>query len=384
MSEKVSFPLLNNSNYSTWKVRMQMLLIRDDYWFAIDEPKPEPVSTSWKQANQKALATIVLGLSDNQMQLVKNVTSAKDAWVKLKAHHESATMTSRVSLLKRICNLNMTEDQEMEKHLFELEELFNRLQCAGQQMDTSLQIALILRSVPDSYSGLVTALESRKDEDLSIELVKQKLVDEWQRRSERFGSSAKTDERAMRMYVKRQEEKVCYYCRKPGHFKRNCRLFKKEQGEKEEDDRDARAKQVAEADNPICFTVGSRQCRGRWLVDSGCSNHMTNDRSFFDKLDETAKVDVMLADGSRSKSAGTGEGLVKCYGSDGKPREIRVKEVMYVPELCSGLLSVRKLTQKGFRVQFEAAKCDIISTGGNVVAVGEVSDNLYELKTKRV
>lgn len=361
-----------------------MLLMRDDWWFAIEEPRPDPATSSWKKGNQKALATIVLFLSDNQMHLVKDVTTAKDAWMKLKSFHEKATMTSRVSLLKRICNMNMTEGQEMEKHLFELEELFDRLHCAGQQLDTSLRIAMMLRSVPDSYDGLVTALESRKDEDLTIELVKQKLMDEWQRRSERLGNPGESDEKALKLYTKRQEQKVCYYCSKPGHFKRNCRLFKREQCGKEDEERTATAKQAAEAENPICFTVGSRQCKGRWFVDSGCSNHMTNDRRFFKKLDETVTVDVILADGSRSKSAGIGEGLVKCLGSDGKLKEILIKEVMYVPELCSGLLSVRKLTRKGFRVQFGAKRCDIIGLSGKLVAVGELNDDLYELKTEEM
>lgn len=112
MSEKITIPLLNNNNYSTWKVRMQMLLIRDDYWFVIEEPTPDLVPNSWKRENQKALETIVLFLSDNQMHLVKDVTTAK-VWLKLKAYHESETMTSRVFLLKRICNLNMTEGQEI-------------------------------------------------------------------------------------------------------------------------------------------------------------------------------------------------------------------------------------------------------------------------------
>lgn len=363
---------------------MQALLMREDFWFVIEDPQPDPITSNWKRGNQKALATIVLFLSDNQMNLVKNVATAKDAWIQLKEYHEKATMTSRVSLLKRICSMNMTEGQEMEKHIFELEELFDRLQCAGQQMDSSLKIAMILRSVPSSYGGLVTALESRKDEDLTIELVKQKLIDEWQRRSEQSENSNESDERAMKAQSKRQEEKVCYYCRKPGHFKRNCRLFKKEQGEQEEDDRAVRAKQVAEAANPICFTVGSRQCKGRWFVDSGCSNHMTSDRSFFDKLDETATVDVILADGSKSKSAGIGEGSVKCFGSDGRAHKILFKDVMYVPNLCSGLLSVRKLTQKGYRVQFQTSRCDVIDPTGKVVAIGEVRENLYELKSEEM
>lgn len=109
MAEKISFPLLNNGNYSTWKVRMEMLLTRDDYWFEVEDPKPEPATSAWKKANQKALATIVLFIEDSQMNLVKGAATARDAWLKLKAYHEKASMTSRVSLLKRICSLNLSE-----------------------------------------------------------------------------------------------------------------------------------------------------------------------------------------------------------------------------------------------------------------------------------
>lgn len=235
-----------------------MLLIRDDYWFAVEETEPEPTTAAWKKANQKALATIVLFLEDSQMHLVKGATTAQDAWTKLKAYHEKATMTSRVSLLKRICNLNLVEGNaegpDMERHLFELDELFDRLQCAGQELESSLKIAMVLRSLPDSFDILVTALESRKEEDLTMEIVKQKLLDEWQRRTERtVSASSNFDDRALRSVAKRHEEKVCFYCRKPGHFRRNCRLFLKKQRGDDDDSEDA--KQATEKDRYVCFAV---------------------------------------------------------------------------------------------------------------------------------
>lgn len=385
MAEKISFPLLNNGNYSTWKVRMEMLLTRDDYWFAVEDPKPEPVTSDWRKANQKALATIVLFLEDSQMNLVKGVTTARDAWTKLKSYHEKASMTSRVSLLKRICSLNLVEGRaegpDMERHLYELDELFDRLQCAGQVLEPSLKIAMVLRSLPDSYDVLVTALESRKDEDLTMEIVKQKLLDEWQRRTERsVSSSFGTGESALKSVAKRQEEKVCFHCRKPGHFRRNCRLFLKQRGD--DDEGTAEAKQATEKERSVCFAVRKNRQKGRWIIDSGCSGHMTNDKEFFSKL-EKADVDVVLADGSVVKAAGVGEGSIQCIDGAGNPKKIFVKNVLFIPSLYSGLLSVRTLLQKGFKVEFGASSCSIVGQAGGVVALGELRENLFELKMGR-
>lgn len=383
MAEKVLLPPLNNSNYSCWKMRMQMLLIRDDYWFVVEKPKPEPVTPAWTKANQKALATIVLFIDDSQMNLVKDVSTARDAWLKLKNYHEKSSMTSRVSLLKRICNLNLieerTEEHGMEKHLFELEELFDRLQCAGQDLGSSLKIAMVLRSLPDSFDVLVTALETRKDEDLTMEVVKQKLLDEWQRRSERAVNHGYGNGESVLKSVVKGQEKVCYHCQKPGHFRRNCRLLRKQQNS--ENRSAAEANQAMDRENPVCFAVRKCLRQGCWFIDSGCSSHMTNDRQFFSTLDETTKVDVVLADGSISKSAGIGEGSVLCVDGDGNLKKILIKNVFYIPNLYSGLLSVHSLLQKGFSVEFGSSKCKIVDLTGKIVAFGESRNNLFELRT---
>ncbi|EDM69369.1 hypothetical protein RAZWK3B_08266 [Roseobacter sp. AzwK-3b] len=41
---KFSFARLNNQNYQDWKFRMEMLMIREELWYVIDEPKVEPVT----------------------------------------------------------------------------------------------------------------------------------------------------------------------------------------------------------------------------------------------------------------------------------------------------------------------------------------------------
>lgn len=217
---------------------------------------------------------------------------------------------------------------------------------------------------------------------MTIDFVKQKLLDEFQRRIERSGAS---NEKVMK--AKDKKNKVCFQCQKPCHFKAQCRLLKQQQqqqnakSDSKEVKRESKAKQAAEKDSPVCFTVGEYTKGGCWYIDSGLSTHMTSERSFFVKLDRNVKTEVVLADGSVTKACGIGEGTVRCPDGDGKVKDTTISEVLYIPALNSGLISVRKLAQKGFEVKFSATECQIKSGSGSVVATGVTSGNLYLLKT---
>lgn len=50
-----------------------------------------------------------------------------------------------------------------------------------------------LRSLPPSYGGIVSALDSRADDEISMDMVKSRLMDEFYRRMERDGFSGKPD-----------------------------------------------------------------------------------------------------------------------------------------------------------------------------------------------
>lgn len=83
---------------------------------------------------------------------------------------------------------------------------------------------------------------------------------------------------------------------------------------------------------------------------------MSSDKSFFTSLVERAGADVVLANGKKTKTAGYGEGLIRGVDSDGKPVEIRITEVLFVPGLDGNLLSVGKMASKGFVVHFTEAR----------------------------
>jgi len=45
-----------------------------------------------------------------------------------------------------------------------------------------------------------------------------------------------------------------------------------------------------------CFTTSDNSCYS-WLIDNGCTNHMTNDHKLFKELDKTVVSKVKIGNG---------------------------------------------------------------------------------------
>ena len=91
--------MLSNSNYHYWKIRIEHLLILKDLQnFLYDDP---PTSTpaeiaSWIKKAKKA----GLSLSNDLLENVRDVTSAKDMWTSIKNIFERHTLLNKLTARK--------------------------------------------------------------------------------------------------------------------------------------------------------------------------------------------------------------------------------------------------------------------------------------------
>lgn len=293
----------------------------------------------------------------------------------------------------------------MVDHLLELDELFDRLKAANLELQKELMVAMVLRSLPESYDNLVVALEARADDDITLKLVKQKLTDEYQKRVDQRGGAS--ENRALRISSRKVEQKVCFYCKQPGHFRRECRKYLESRREDAESGmrqekahkKEEKVNQVYSSGAPLCFTatkyVGdtdkpsgiSAACSiagGRqrsWFVDSGATHHMTYDRSFFTTMVQSERVPVTLANGDRTMSEGCGSGMLRCVDADGKEVDVKLENVLWVPKLDSSLLSVSTIISKGFSVLFNDKGCTVLDHAGSAQVFAERCGGLYVLRT---
>ena len=85
-----------------------------------------------------------------------------------------------------------------------------------------------------------------------------------------------------------------------------------------------------------------------------------------------------VANGQQVSSAGKGDGFFYCKFSD-TVKKVPVKNVLFVPNLESNLISVKQLTKQGNAVTFEKDNC-IITRADDTIAKGEIRNNLFRLE----
>ena len=280
----------------------------------------------------------------------------------------------------------------MEQHITDFLNNINQLAALGQHLTDELQAALLLQSLPDSYDTLVTTLEGRPDKDLTVDLVKGKLIDEYKKRlGSKYTKENYDNEAAMKSTFKNisngsQSKRSCFFCKKSGHFKSECIKYKawknKEKANKAAEERRQDFCLLArdgKASKDACLTVKESYV---WVVDSGATSHMVNTKDFFKTFDSNRKGHVRLADdGKLAAVQGIGSGSIKCSLGKSKQKiaEICVSDVLYVPSLGSNLLSVKKLAKAGHKIIFQDNDC-FITKNGVLQATACLSPELYEIK----
>lgn len=384
---KVTIEKLNDGNYAVWKFKMRLLLTKEKLLKVVTDPKPDAADATWISNDEKAQAVIGLALDDTQLIHVMQKETAKEMWDALKDYHERASLSSIIHVVRRLITIRMSENGNMAEHLKDMAALRLRLVALGEEVKDNWFVALMLSSLPRSYDGLIVALESRPDADLTVDFVKGKLLDEGRRRAE--SDSVGAGEKALVMNTVKpksaskhnaKKEVLCHYCKKEGHFRRDCRKLAQDKRDKDKTDGQKASMAIKSGSGfEVCLAAGVAAGNGFWYLDSGATAHMTSDASLLDGVDKTKATAVCLADGKSIKSAGSGTGKLVSFNGDGVKMNVRLDNVLHVPSLAGNLLSVSRITDLGFRVLFGETECHILK-GEQSVLVGQRKGGLYHLK----
>jgi hypothetical protein len=187
-------------------------------------------------------------------------------------------------------------------------------------------------------------------------------------------------------FSKKTEKKkftgACHNCGKKGHQKRDC--WAKGGGKEGQGPRQRRAEEPEANHVGVRFSlsVSRRNEEHRdmeWILDSGASDHMTGHSSSFTSMKRiNSEEHVSLADKTKLKIEGIGS-IELIAMVDGKAKSIEIKNVLYIPRIKKNLISIKRLTEKGCRVEFDS-KGALITYAGQTVAMGELhSGNVYKL-----
>ena len=167
---------------------------------------------------------------------------------------------------------------------------------------------------------------------------------------------------------------LCHGCGIPGHFRANCPKVKKNVS--------FSGKNKESADHsgwyPTVFLHAIENSKiSSWIVDSGASAHMCNDELLFTELDKKAQSKVVVGDGRIVMCLGKGKVKV-LTSSKHENTEIIMNDVLFVPDLGENLVSVRRLAEKGYTVEFQGHSC-ILKRGNSKESIAIIDKGLYRM-----
>lgn len=239
--------IFNGKDFNNWKFRIEILLREHDVEDFIetsleerDEIKPnhlddqatktakEKLKEELKKKERKCFSLIVQRIGNNFLEYVKDKKNPKEAWKSLSNAFERKGVSNRMYLRRRLLTLKMKEDDNLESHLLNFDKILRDLKSVGGKMEEEDVICQLLLSLPENYDSVVTALETMKPDELTMEFVKGRLLDcDTKRRTNTFAEprseSKKVNEEYPTAMMSRNRKYIkCFICGKSGHFQNNC------------------------------------------------------------------------------------------------------------------------------------------------------------------
>ncbi|HEV7738404.1 MAG TPA: DDE-type integrase/transposase/recombinase, partial [Chlamydiales bacterium] len=100
----------------------------------------------------------------------------------------------------------------------------------------------------------------------------------------------------------------------------------------------------------------------QWMLDSGCTDHMTNDLSDFSSYTPLPTSHITLADKNKTQIEYYGKGVINgTTDVDGQKNTIVLENTLFSPGLNGRFISLTTLTEKGVVVIFQRQRASIIS-----------------------
>ena len=187
----------------------------------------------------------------------------------------------------QLYGLYMKKGTHISEHLRKIDELSDQLEAIGEHVSEVHKVAVLLRSVQETYPTLVTAFLARGNDELTLVFVKQALLDKEQRRVKPSDLPVSSEDLALRAGRGRTRVSgsiTCFKCGRKGHFARDC--LKSKSAKQHHRAKKAEKQEDTESDsgggNEMFFAKVDLRASAQssdWIIDSGASRHMTFEKN---------------------------------------------------------------------------------------------------------
>src|SRR5436190_6822526 len=236
----------------------------------------------------RARAIIILCLSDEVLYNVMNEETTAGLWSRLESLYMTKSLSNKLYTKKQLYCLRMKKGTPILQHLNLFNKIVSDLLALEVKLEEEDKALLLLGSLPSSYDHLVTTIMYGKEtlelEDVRVVLMNNEIMKKTDTTEEASGLVTKKGRGGSRSRgPKRDKESsnlgVCYYCKKPGHFKRDClkreEALKKAGKKSDGASTSGKSEQAGMVEEDLCEVLTAQSGQGKlsnvWLLDSGAT-----------------------------------------------------------------------------------------------------------------
>lgn len=455
---KFGFAKLGHTNYPSWSKQVESLLATKGCQAALTDPA-DPNS---------AMAKGLIGLcvQDCHLSLVSRAQSAQAAWQSLANLYQQQSSANILRLKRDFANLEKKRDETITEFVARVTDLREQIQAAtGNPMQDADVIVVLLSGLPTRYAMIKTVIEAAPALPTLAEVQAKLLNVEADKtrgnESAHFNSSSSSQTRPFggalpRVYVpphKRnsryggmgmssssssfgrrsytpgtRESRLCFYCNKPGHLKKDCRKLKADNMRSKGKNSSSNTPTVValsaittEADedyedgyyyyNPYGYSgnldytadfglyspadydggtdysykstiygnpFDKEDPINIWWLDSGASKHSTGNQEILHNYRELPQ-DRTITYGNKTEALVNTCGDVILDSSCSPNIKLVMKDVLYSKDNAFNLLSVSAAAANGVEFIFTADHCQAYKNGELILEAVKHSNGLYKV-----
>ena len=390
--------MLSGSNFKKWKEFLMLYLGASDLDYALRNAQPPTIKEYssieekkayeiWERSNRMCLMVIKCTIPESLRDtLADEATDAKILIQEIEKRYHKEDRVEISTLMNSLTNMKYKGKGNIREYIMEMSHIRSKLKGLNLELPEESIVYMALNSLLPHFSQFKVSYNCQKDPWSLNELISHCVQEEERLKSEQcesahltIASSEKAKDKGKQKGKQTagvppkktlQKEKRCFFCKKSGHFKKDCakRLewFKKK----------------GTFFSYVCSEVNLVSVpKYTWWVDSGATTH----------------VSVSLQGCLNHRKPNEDERFI--YQGDGKAKEVEavgvfkvimktgyhlyLYQTFVVPSFGRNLISVSVLDKSGYHCSFGDRKFGLYKDSV-LIGTGNLGtyDNLYLVDTK--
>ncbi|GMI80094.1 hypothetical protein HRI_001678700 [Hibiscus trionum] len=350
---------LNNHNYGYWETCIESYLQGQDLWEIVagTDTTPPPKENAealrkWNIKAGRALYILKTTIEEDLLEHIRDEKTPKAAWETL-AKLFSKKNEARLQLLENELAGISQGSLSIAQYFTKVKSICREISqlAPDEKVSEARMKRIIIHGLRPEYNGFIAAVRGWPTQPSLVEL-ENLLANQEELAKQMSGVTIKDEEEAL--------------------FTNKKKDYKDEEEVEEDIEKPA-----------LATTIRSKiDYKEDWIVDSGCSNHMTNDEKKLQDIDEyKGKRVVLTTNNSRLPISHIGNTTLPRNDS----QKLQLEKVYLVPGLKKNLLSVPQLTASGNYVLFGPEDVSIfqqVEVIGTPIVKGRRTESVYVLSAE--